>query len=45
MAHRRYIPSSTKKYKLLFLLSKFKVAKLNVNGKPDSMVIGPAFMG
>jgi hypothetical protein len=21
------------------------MAKLNVNGKPDSMVIGPAFMG
>jgi hypothetical protein len=43
MTQRRYISSSTKKYKFDFS-SKFNVAKLNMNGKPDSMVIGPAFM-
>jgi hypothetical protein len=44
MTHRRYIPSSYKNINFVFL-SKFKVAKLNVNGKPDSMAIGPTFMG
>jgi hypothetical protein len=41
MTHRRYIPSSTKSTNFDFYLK----AKLNVNGKLDSMVIGWAFMG
>jgi hypothetical protein len=44
MTCNRYIPSSTKNYKFGFL-SRYKVAKWDVNGKVDSMAIGPAFMG
>ena len=43
MTYRRYIPFSTKNIKFDF--SKYKVENLNVNGKPNSMVICPAFTG
>jgi hypothetical protein len=44
MTHIRYISSFAENINFDFL-SKFRVAKLNKNGKPDSMVIDLTFIG